>query len=238
MESEKKAFWLNLGVFAGGALLVLVGGIVGMSALGWILLLLGVAALAAVLVLRFSFFKNLYVTRRLWTLIGVGAALVLVVLGLILMFTGNANTQPSAAMPAGNTPPQMATEMPLATVTEVPATATVEVTSAPTSAPVATTVSSIFVCLNENTQVGYNIRVAPSKDAAFGGLLNWGACFNVDGKAAGYPGWYHFAKGQKGTIGVTIDVNEETYQLWVDGYYLESFGNDLEALPEIAVISK
>jgi hypothetical protein len=125
------------------------------------------------------------------------------------------------------------TEAPMAVITATP---TIEPTTAATIT--ATTVSSLFVCLNEKTQVGYNIRVAPRKDAAFGGLLNWGACFTVDGKAAGFPGWYHVTKGQDGQVGVEISVNEDTYQLWVDGYYLESFGESLDALPDVAVINQ
>ena len=35
-----------------------------------------------------------------------------------------------------------------------------------------------------------------------------------------------------------IYVDENKYQLWVDGYYLESFGNDLTALSDLTVISQ
>ena len=78
------------------------------------------------------------------------------------------------------------------------------------------------------------MRVFPTDSSAFGGKIQAGACFVVDGKSSKYPGWYHYQKGQE-AYGVEVSVNQDTYQLWVKGYYLESFGNDLTALPEIEV---
>jgi len=83
--------------------------------------------------------------------------------------------------------------------------------------------------------VGYNIRVAPKDDAAFGGTIPMAACFVVDGRSSEYPGWYKLAAGQNGSNGISIGVDDSVYQLWVKGYYIEPFSNDLETLPDVTV---
>jgi hypothetical protein len=219
------------------AVLTLVGGIIGKTVLGWILFAAGLLLAAAVIVWRLKVLKDLFASSRLPVLIGGGVLALMVVTGLVVMLVSSDAAQPGPAA-GGSTPPPMAattavTAVP-ATETPVPSsTATVEPTAEPTTTPV----GPIYVCLNENTQVGYSMRIAPRGDALFGGQLQWGACFTVDGQAAGVPGWYHVTRGQEGsTIGLSIDVDENKYQLWVDGYYLESFGEDLTTLPEITVI--
>lgn len=249
MDSNQKTFRLSLVILASGVLLCLAGAVIGRSALGWILFAAGLVLTAAMLVWRFALLKEVFTSERFWALIGAAVLAVLLLTALVTMLlsgTGtNANSpafnsQPpiSGTPPTGGMPEDMVSSTAMATDTAAPTT---EPTTTPTAAAAteptsaAASVMEIFVCLNENTQVGYNLRVAPADDAAFGGLLDWGACFTVDGRAAGTPGWYHIARGQDGQAGVAIDVDEDVYQLWVKGYYLESFGNDLEALPEIVL---
>lgn len=236
MELEKKGLWLPIAILAAGALISLVGGIIGKTVLGWILFSAGFAIAAALLIVRFSVIKQLFATKKILTITGGIVLVVILAAAIVIMLTGK-----SKAQMAGPAVGSIITPLPTVALIEAPtavftATPTIEPTAAATIT--ATTVSSLFVCLNEKTQVGYSIRVAPRKDAAFGGLLNWGTCFTVDGKAAGFPGWYHVAKGQDGQVGVEINVNEDAYQLWVDGYYLESFGENLEVLPDIIVINQ
>jgi hypothetical protein len=241
MDFHKKDLWLTLAVLAAGAIIALIGGIIGKTVLGWILLAVGLVLAAVVVYLRFKVFKELFAVKRLWTLIGGGGVAALVVAAIVIMLVSSASPQTARPI-AGGTPPDMmgtpGAVLPsvAATETEVPTTATFAPTATAEPTVTATPVGPIFVCLNENTTVGYSMRVAPSKDAAFGGQLQWGSCFTVDGKAAGVTGWYHVTPGQEGnTIGLEIDVDETKVQLWVDGYYLESFGVDLETLPEIIV---
>ncbi len=224
--------WIVLVGIGAGAVLALIGGIVGKSVLGWILFLLGIVLTGGLIVWRFAQVKEWLVSKSPWTLVGGSVAGLMVIIALALMLVSK--NQPMA--PAQPSVVPIAT----ATATKEPATATATLeptgTPLPTATITATPVAPIFVCLNEKTQVGYSFRVAPRKDAAFGGQAQWGACFTVDGQAKGYPGWYHVTEGQEGkAIGVSIDVDETKVQLWVDGYYLESFGVDLETLPEIEV---
>jgi hypothetical protein len=245
MELNQKTFRLLIIVLASGALLCLAGAVIGRSALGWILFASGLILIAAMLIWRFSQLKELFTARRFWVLIGAGALAVLLLTALVIMLLSGTGTNTASSAnnnlaPVSGTPPAGAMPMPVenATATETTTTtvtATVAATSTPEPTIKATAVAEIFVCLNEKTRVGYNLRVAPADDAAFGGLLDWGACFTVDGRAAGTSGWYHIARGQDGQVGVAVDVDESVYQLWVKGYYLESFGNDLESLPEIEV---
>lgn len=235
MDSIGSNKWIVPTGIGTGAVLALIGGIIGRSVLGWILFVLGIALAGGLLVWCFAQVKEWLVVRRPWTLIGGGAAGIFVVTALVLLLVSK--NQPMA--------PVQPSVVPFATAaaTKEPATATATLeptgTPLPTATITATPVGPIFVCLNEKTQVGYSFRVAPRKDAAFGGEAQWGACFTVDGKAKGFPGWYHATVGQEGkVVGVSIDVDETRVQLWVDGYYLESFGVDLETLPEIGVINQ
>lgn len=248
MESSKKMFWITLAALALGALVCLAGGIIGKSLLGWILFGVGLALVTAVLVWRFKMFKELFTDKRLWTIIGGALVIAMVTVALVVMLvSGSAGQDQYAAgaggMPpmgtpgAGGQPPAMGQAAATETTAATTAVPTTMATATPEPTATAEVVDSIYVCLNENTRIGYNPRIAPADDALFGGKIDWGSCFYVDGKAAGYPGWYHLTRGQDGTVGVEIDVNEDVYQLWVKGYYLESFGNDLEALPEITVQS-
>lgn len=236
MESSVMNKWLAPVGIAAGVVLALIGGIFGRSIMGWILFVLGIALAGGFLAWRFGQVKAFLLNDRPLSLIGAAVSAVLVLTAVVLMLVskGGAMNQPMA--------PVQPSQMPslAATVTAEPATATQAPTKTllPTATMPPTPVGSIFVCLNEQTQVGYSFRVAPRKDAAFGGQAQWGACFTVDGKAKGFPGWYHVTTGQEGTaIGVSIDVDETKIQLWVDGYYLESFGVDLETLPEIEVLN-
>jgi hypothetical protein len=145
---------------------------------------------------------------------------------------GNRNALPiETAAPEG-----LATEVATDSISTTAAPSVVTATTAPTDASAASGVKPVFVCLNEKAPYGLNIRVEPKVSSAYGGLIEWGVCFTVDGKAAGYPGWYHVTAGQEGSIeGFSVGVNESKYLLWVDGTYLESFGVDLDALPELDV---
>jgi hypothetical protein len=162
--------------------------------------------------------------------------LVIVALVAILVSAGKAGN--NSTMPAVTVAPE-------AQVTDVP-TEAVASTAAPSNTAAAPTVAStasgvkpVFVCLNEKAPYGLNIRVEPKVESAYGGIIEWGACFTVDGKAAGYPGWVHVTAGQEGsTEGLSIGVDEGKYLLWVNSMYLESFGVDLELLPEIEVPTK
>ena len=236
MESSMMNKWLAPAGIAAGAFLALIGGIIGRSIISWILFVLGMVLAGGLLAWRFAQVKAFLLNNRPWSLIGAVVSAVLVITAVVLMLVskGVAMNQPMA--------PEQPSQMPILAATAVPVTATA--TPAPTDIAVPTAtitptpLGPIFVCLNENTRVGYSFRVAPRKDAAFGGEAQWGSCFTVDGKAKGYPGWYHVAIGQEGTvIGVSIDVDETKIQLWVDGFYLESFGVDLETLPEIEVLN-
>jgi hypothetical protein len=238
MELKNKETLLSVICLAAAAILTLVGGIIGKSVLGWILFAAGLLLVAAVIVWRLQVLQELFAGNRLPALIGGGVLALMIVTGLVVMLVSSGAAQPGP-MSGGMTPPPMAattaaTAVPAMDTPAPSATATVE----PTAEATATPVGPIYVCLNENTQVGYSMRIAPRKDALFGGELQWGACFTVDGQAAGVPGWYHVTRGQEGsTIGLSIDVDESKYQLWVDGYYLESFGEDLTTLPEVTVIN-
>jgi len=238
MESSGMNKWFAPVGIAVGAALALIGGIIGRSIAGWILFVLGIVLGGGLLAWQFAQVKAFLQSDRPLSLIGAVVAAVLTVTAVVLMLVAKsgAMNQPMA--------PEQPSQMPIlvATATVEPATATATEAPTETAVPTATMpptpVGPIFVCLNEKTQVGYSFRVAPRKDAAFGGQAQWGSCFTVDGKAKGYPGWYHVTTGQEGTvIGVSIDVDETKVQLWVDGYYLESFGVDLETLPEIEVIN-
>jgi hypothetical protein len=235
MESILKSKWAAPAVIAAGVLLALIGGIIGRSVLGWILFVLGILLAAGIIVWRFAQVKELLLGERPWSLVGGAIAAILAITALVLMLVsiGRSQSQPMATVQPTAAPIVTAAATVTATATEAPTE-----TALPTATVTATPVGPIFVCLNENTQVGYSFRVAPRKDALHGGEAAWGACFTVDGKAKGFPGWYHVTIGQEGTaIGVSIDVDETKVQLWVDGYYLESFGVDLETLPEIEVLN-
>ncbi len=236
MDSNVVNKWFVPAGIAAGAVLALIGGIIGRSIMGWILFVLGIALAGGLLAWRFAQVKAFFLNNRPWSLIGAVVSATLLVTAVVLMLVSKvgAMNQPMA--------PVQLSQMPISAATAEPATATA--TPAPTQTPLPTAtitptpVGPVFVCLNENTRVGYSFRVAPRKDAAFGGEAQWGSCFTVDGKAQGFPGWYHVTIGQEGTvIGVSIDVDETKILLWVDGYYLESFGVDLETLPEIEVLN-
>jgi hypothetical protein len=226
-----------IAVLIGGILLAFVGGLIGSTVLGWILFIAGLLLTAANFYFFFSNYRDIYETKRQWAYVGLGVLGLLVIVALVAMLVSSGK--------AGTSPLPVATVAPAVQATEAP-TETVASTAAPSSTAAAPTVAStasgvkpVFVCLNEKAPYGLNIRVEPIIDAAYGGIIEWGACFTVDGKAAGYPGWYHVTAGQEGsTEGLSIGVDESKYLLWVNGEYLESFGVNLESLPEIEVPTK
>lgn len=231
---------IMLVVLAAGGILTVVGGLIGNTVFGWILFVLGLILIAANLYFYFGNYRELYENKRQWALIGAGVVAVLLIIALVAMLVSAGNARNN------NTTPAM-TAVPEATETDAPKI--VETTAAPTDMTTATVTAdapvvsgqaeSIFVCLNEKAPYGLNIRVEPQVAAAYGGIIQWGSCFTVDGQAAGYPGWYHVTPGQEGiAIGVSIGVNENNTLLWVSGEYLESFGVDLETLPAIQVPEK
>jgi len=224
-------------VLIGGILLAFVGGLIGSTVLGWILFIVGLLLTAANFYFFFSNYRDIYETKRQWAYIGLGVLGLLVIVALVAMLVSSGK--------AGNSPTPVATIASEAQVTEAPTKAAVSAAAPSSTAAIPTVASTasgmkpVFVCLNEKAPYGLNIRVEPQVDSAYGGLIEWGACFTVDGKAAGYPGWVHVTAGQEGSVeGLSIGVDESKYLLWVDSMYLESFGVDLESLPEIAVPTK
>jgi len=238
MRSWTNETWITLAVPTAGALLALIGGIIGKTALGWILFILGILLIAAALYVRIKFFKEMFETTRLWMMVGGGAVLLLVLIGLIIMLASSSRAAAPAQMTTEQLQPQatiLPTKVPATATTAVIPTSTLEPTAIATAAPA----EPIFVCLNENARWGYRPRMAPRLDAEFGGDIEWGSCFTVDAKAAGYPGWYHLTVGQEGNvIGVSIGVDEVLFPLWIEGTYLESFGVNLDTLPEMEVPNK
>jgi hypothetical protein len=224
-------------VLIGGILLMFVGGLIGSTVLGWILFVLGLLLTGANLYFFFSNYRDIYETKRQWAYIGAGVLSLLVIVALVAMFVSLGKAGNRNALPIETAAPEIqVTEVAAdaATTTATPSAA--EATTAPTEASSASGAKPVFVCLNEKAPYGLNIRVEPKVNSAYGGLIEWGVCFTVDGKAAGYPGWYHVTAGQEGSIeGFSVGVNESKYLLWVDGTYLESFGVDLDALPELDV---
>ena len=212
---------------------------------GWVLLGVGLAILIMGLV--FLSMKKINLREGLWKVLILG-----LIIGALLASSttlviarafasagnrgnfsaqlagGNRQGLPGSTQNAGNETATPTVE-PTARLTATP-------TATATMTPTATTVvvSSIRVCLNENAPLGVNLRVFPSKDAYYGGKISVATCFYLDGKSSEYPGWYLYAKGQ-GAMGVEIGVDENTVQLWVDGYYLEDLGSNLDNLPEVAV---
>jgi len=225
-------------VLIGGILLAFVGGLIGSTVLGWILFILGLLLTAANLYFFFGNYRDIYETKRQWAYIGLGVLGLLVIVALVAMLVSSGKARNSNALPTETATPGLpATETPTEAMAanELP-TSTSAATAVPTYASAVSGVEPVFVCLNEKAPYGLNIRVEPKVDAAYGGIIEWGACFTVDGKAAGYPGWYHVTAGQEGSVeGLSIGVDESKYLLWLNGTYLESFSVDLETLPEITV---
>ena len=228
---------IMLVVLAVGGLLTVLGGLIGNTVFGWILFVLGLILIAANLYFYFGNYRELYENKRQWALIGAGVLAVLLIIALVAMLVSAGNTRNMNTTPAE-------TAVPEATETDVPTV--VETTTIPTEMTTATETADepvisgqaepIFVCLNEKAPYGLNIRVEPQVAAAYGGIIQWGSCFTVDGQAAGYPGWYHVTPGQEGiAIGVSIGVDESKYLLWVSGEYLESFSVNLGTLPALEV---
>lgn len=238
MKELLKGFWGYFGIIVLAAALALIGALVGKTGLGWLLFCLGVLSALAFVIL--GFVKNqFFQTGLTWqSVVLLAITSLLVVFSAIRMLTASrppsAGTAPTPMMQVG-TPPsdQPAPEAATATATLAPTATATEV--APTATATAVVASSFTVCLNEKTQVGYNIRIAPKDDAAFGGKIPMGGCFVLDGRSSVYPGWYKLAAGQNGSNGISIGVDDSRVQLWVKGYYIEGFGHDLDTLPDVIV---
>ena len=229
---------IMLVVLAAGGLLTVVGGLIGNTVFGWILFVLGLLLIAANLYFYFSNYRELYENKRQWSLIGAGILVVLLIIALVAMLVSAGNARANNTILAETAVPE-ATETDVPEVAKTTAIPT-EMATVTTSEPVISVQTEpIFVCLNEKAPYGLNIRVEPQVDSAYGGIIQWGSCFTVDGKAAGFPGWYHVTPGQEGiAIGVSIGVDENKALLWVNGEYLESFGVNLEILPALEVPEK
>jgi gas vesicle protein len=211
--------------------------------IGWVLLGLG-AALLLYMVLRLLTKKTNFKGDR-WKMLLLGllvGALLASSTALLLtssttpsfalnsqnapgaLLAGNGTTAVTATVAATETATETITPEPLLTSTPIPtATATVEVTA------------SMVVCLNYDIQVGINIHNFPSNDSKNIGSIPAAACFTVDGKNAGYEGWYHMADNQQGFGSITIWGKEDANGLWVNGANFDKSAADLSTLPEVAV---
>jgi hypothetical protein len=238
MKELLKGFWGYFGIIVLAAVFTLIGALLGKTGAGWVLFCLGVLSALAFVIL--GFVKNqFFQTGLTWqSVVLLAITSLLLVFSAIRMFTTStlpsAGTAPTPMMQVGTPPSDLpAPEAATATATLAPTATATEV--APTATATAVVASSFTVCLNENTNVGYNIRIAPKDDAAFGGKIPMGACFVLDGRSSAYPGWYKLAPGQNGSNGISIGVDDSTVQLWVKGTYVEAFSHDLETLPDVPV---
>lgn len=238
MKELLKGFLGYFGIIVLAAALALIGALVGKTGLRW--LLFGFGVLMALVFVFIGFIKKqLFQTGQIWQ-----SVVLLAITSLLIIFSAiqmlNASTLPSTQMQGGTPPADLSATAvaPTAIASVTPEATLIATEVAPTATATAVVASSFTVCLNEKTQVGYNIRIAPKDDGAFGGKIPMGGCFVLDGRSSVYPGWYKLAAGQNGSNGISIGVDDSSVQLWVKGYYIEGFGHDLDTLPDVIVNSE
>lgn len=218
--------------------------------LGWVFLGVGLACLAAVIVLTVMKKLNFAGDRRKVLIYGLvlgvllGISVTLLVSKPSFSMRGGTFPTPTAAMPAqgtagapalpNSTPAVTSTPAITETPTPIPATATA-VTPQATATATTEVVSSLVVCLSADYRAGLDVRAYPSNTARNVGSIPTAACFTIDGRNSDFPDWYHLAPGQSGFGGIYIGIDESKYQAWIYGKHLDKPLTDFSTLPELAV---